>query len=73
MNKRVGSNKACRQEKFLKKNKICCMLIRELRVSSKPSGKTKVATKFWQLAYFLVEYKIKTKYKISNINVVQSC
>ena len=27
-----GSNKACRWENFLKKNKICCMLIREFRV-----------------------------------------
>ena len=30
--KRVGSNKACRWEIFFKKNKICCMLIREFRV-----------------------------------------
>ena len=28
----IGSNKACRWEKFLKENKICCMLIREFRV-----------------------------------------
>ena len=32
INKRVGSNKACRWEIFLKKNKICCTLIREFRV-----------------------------------------
>ena len=33
INKRGGSNKAWRWEKFLKNNKICLMLIREVRVS----------------------------------------
>ena len=33
INKRVGSNKACRWENVLKKNKIFCVLIREFRVS----------------------------------------
>ena len=32
INKRVGSNKAYRLENYLKKNKICCVLIREFRV-----------------------------------------
>ena len=32
INKRVGSDKACRWEKFLKKDKICCVLIRGFRV-----------------------------------------
>ena len=35
MNKCGGSNKACMGENFLKKNKICCILIRELRVHTK--------------------------------------
>ena len=35
MNKCGGSNKACREEKFIKKNKICCILIREFRVYTK--------------------------------------
>ena len=34
MNKRVGSYEACRWGKCLKQNKICCMLIRELRVEN---------------------------------------
>ena len=34
INKCGGSNKTCRWEKFLKKNKICCTLIEEFRVGT---------------------------------------
>ena len=42
INKRVGSNKECRWENFLKKNKICCVLIREFRAGCKVNIKTKI-------------------------------
>ena len=53
INKRVGSNKAHRWENFLKKNRICCVLIREFRVLSKWPSQILATSEYCFLIYLV--------------------